>query len=828
MSNLTSVGHISINEFKQEYFKLLTNESKELFNFLSPYYSQLEVNQHPIPTVLINWFKDTALNYQNLLHQMKVTKYSISKIEEKTITKGDTNRGYQERFNDKYKDGNKEVKITGFTNYEVFNGTHGKQNSKMKIPPEFSKYMTQMTQSGGELHDRRFSRAKSMFRDYGNHNKMQKKYNNKINFLKDSKPYLIKALLHLYNEYKETQSKESDFYNILSIGYPLESDKEIVFKFMEDVSQDKLSLSQMAEWFNYAGKLLVREFSYLLTNNKLDLPYELKKRMNYNPTMYNEFFPLVIQDYVEKRLNKRYEFSVEIQSGYKETDKLKLDLEVLSKSYFEPIEFPVFFDIKASGNDSEYNKFIKQQQSQKGGGGSMVSKNKRRKNISFTLARFLLVQNIHMPWIKIQDINAKILMTPFKKQLPFNPTNRLLGANEINSGSRYINNINIWRREELNKLIIHESIHQAEVDFNYDIGFNSFLVDNMAIDPNNEIRLYESYTETCAVLINLMVSTYEMFLIHHKWDKYSVQLRNHFIDPNKQKSPSNVTNHTQRVNSLNQQPRQVSSINIDRLKPATDYISYKTNPKRRTRTKPKNKGITKSKFTTNRRSKPKFNRRSGRNNNRSKPKSRRSSGRRTGRINNTKRKSKGSIRGLLKSKMSQSGGLVEGYSLDLMTVIEEIKKVFMVSIRMEQLFTAFQVAKVLNFYGFKSMEEFLSPDTTDKRINQETSVLSYFIIKGGLLNSIDKFVMFIIKMNSDMKDPIMNFKFNSSNDNDYKELIKECVINNVGYHKSINKFIEIIRETGIYPKEKTSINEFNIAKTLRMSLIEVADEMYSY
>ena len=94
----------------------------------------------------------------------------------------------------------------------------------------------------------------------------------------------------------------------------------------------------------------------------------------------------------------------------------------------------------------------------------------------------------------------------------------------------------------------------------------------------------------------------------------------------------------------------------------------------------------------------------------------------------------------------QSGGNLEGYSLDIEKVIGEIKKVLMIFMRLEQLFSAYQAAKILHYYGFENINEFLRPKATQKRINQETSVLSYYIIKGGFLNSIDKFIGYIVKI----------------------------------------------------------------------------------
>lgn len=816
MSNLTSVGEISLSELKPEYLELLTKESRELIDFLKPYYSKMQLDQHPVPTVLLNWFKDTSLNYQNLMHSMKISKYTISKVEEKTIRQGKNDKGYQERFQDEYENDNKKVKIMGFTNYETFAGSNAKKNPQFELPPEFKKILEQegvnaqkpITQKhvnsmhrgkrpsmdkkskrksgrrtkkysgrgnignkvGGSPHNRRYSRAKSMFRNYGD----TQKYEDKIKFLNDTKPLMIKGLIVLYDQYMENPNGQSMLKEIFEAHYPLGPERDGILSFLENVKKNKMSVLEMSNWINKNGKYLIRAFGQLLTESKLKLPYELNKRLNYNVSMYNEFFPLVIQDYVEKRLNKRYEFTVEIPAGIRESDVIKLDLEVLSKSYFEPVEFPIFFNVKPSVTDPKYEQFIEKNKKEK-------TRQRRHKNISFMLARFLLMQSLHMPWINTKNISAKVMMTPFKKQLPYHPPSdkgtRMLGSSEINSGSRYGDQINIWRREELNKLIIHETTHQAEIDHTGNMGLDDFIRKHMAIDANSEIRLYEAYTEMCSVLINLFTSVYEMFLIRHRWDRYAKQLQGHFEYSPKQLLQEEADNKDDRYEKL--------------YKPkAVTYRSSSRGSRRGRRS----------------------GRRSGR------------SGTRSGRKGSKRQ----SLKSLLENKTGrQAGGHLEGFSLDIERVIGEIKKVLMIFIRLEQLFSAYQTAKVLHHYGFDNINEFLRPKATQKRINQETSVLSYYIIKGGFMNSIAKFIGFVIKMNPGQSDePIMNFKFKPDRKNEYEELIKDCVIYNLGYHKTVDAFMKEIRDKKLYPTEKAAVTEFKLNKTLRMTLIEVADEIY--
>lgn len=110
-------------------------------------------------------------------------------------------------------------------------------------------------------------------------------------------------------------------------------------------------------------------------------------------------------------------------------------------------------------------------------------------------------------------INISIFMVNLKKKM--NNKSKVLGKTEINSGVTTMSllnnndrNICIFRNEEYKKLIIHEIIHYLNLDFkneNY-IDFSK----HFNISSNCELKLYESYTEICANIINCMLSSYEL------------------------------------------------------------------------------------------------------------------------------------------------------------------------------------------------------------------------------------------------------------------------------------------------------------------------------
>ena len=57
------------------------------------------------------------------------------------------------------------------------------------------------------------------------------------------------------------------------------------------------------------------------------------------------------------------------------------------------------------------------------------------------------------------------------------------------------------------------------------------------------------------------------------------------------------------------------------------------------------------------------------------------------------------------------------------------------NIEKEQKHTAKQVAKILKYYNFNSIEEFIRPYDNLDRYKQNTSIFSYYFVKGGLLDS---------------------------------------------------------------------------------------------
>lgn len=120
-----------------------------------------------------------------------------------------------------------------------------------------------------------------------------------------------------------------------------------------------------------------------------------------------------------------------------------------------------------------------------------------------------------------------IYYTDVNKVLTSNDNNGVIGKSMINSAFTYVPNtiltksrlpeIVIYRKEELYKIMIHELIHFYSIDFHVDINeiytksLQTLLSDNYKVvnGKNQPIKINpkEAYTETIAILLNIIFST---------------------------------------------------------------------------------------------------------------------------------------------------------------------------------------------------------------------------------------------------------------------------------------------------------------------------------
>jgi len=135
----------------------------------------------------------------------------------------------------------------------------------------------------------------------------------------------------------------------------------------------------------------------------------------------------------------------------------------------------------------------------------IVTKNSLKKPMLYRLINNILL----MIALKNQKekhngtISIVLVLTNYRKKLPTDY--KVLGPREINSGVCMFrqNKILIFRREEFEKLIIHELCHLLYLDLSViDIPNITNIVN---INPNTEFRINESLTETISLIIHSIV-----------------------------------------------------------------------------------------------------------------------------------------------------------------------------------------------------------------------------------------------------------------------------------------------------------------------------------
>ena len=144
-----------------------------------------------------------------------------------------------------------------------------------------------------------------------------------------------------------------------------------------------------------------------------------------------------------------------------------------------------------------------------------------KKLFELIINRIIFMMNITDVY---KDVNMYIYDTPYKKKLPckmMHKCKKNLTVNEINTGYSWSNNIVIYRKEELLKLIIHEMIHLLDIDIKYETGrIKKEFLKSLCIETL-DILINESYVETWAIIIHMYISLLEQNKYNYKnYKKY--------------------------------------------------------------------------------------------------------------------------------------------------------------------------------------------------------------------------------------------------------------------------------------------------------------------
>ena len=220
----------------------------------------------------------------------------------------------------------------------------------------------------------------------------------------------------------------------------------------------------ITDYLNFNGIELVRGVYSFLTRGSI--PDDIKDIVNLKSELYGEFTSFDIRNEIELKIPYTYIYKYKL-------GKINLNLEIHSRNKnFEP--------------------------------------NKNLLYRIFFLNYILYLNN------DIRDIDLTLYLSSKKKHLPkVNKSSpKVIGAKEINSGCTTFtgtlpNKVSIWRKEELEKVLIHELIHSLELEIQHNQSFTDFIYNNFDIKRSNRIRLFEGYVETNANLINIILTILE-------------------------------------------------------------------------------------------------------------------------------------------------------------------------------------------------------------------------------------------------------------------------------------------------------------------------------
>lgn len=124
-----------------------------------------------------------------------------------------------------------------------------------------------------------------------------------------------------------------------------------------------------------------------------------------------------------------------------------------------------------------------------------------------------------------KKLTLRILLSNCRKKL----TSKILSKRNVNSGSCDGYNINIWRREELLKVLIHELIHFCKGDLDILNGYDGHIKKLYPVE--GLIRPNEAYTEALTIIIYGIIRDENLKTFINKQIKHSkkqwVKILNH-------------------------------------------------------------------------------------------------------------------------------------------------------------------------------------------------------------------------------------------------------------------------------------------------------------
>ena len=223
--------------------------------------------------------------------------------------------------------------------------------------------------------------------------------------------------------------------------------KELLVDIMENNKKDNLK-----GWLRNYGRFLMRTLNYLAYKDII--PNELYN--NYiDKDLLNEFVDCEIIDYLLTDIDYMHTYKI----NYK---NLNIDLTIYSKD--EKLQWELINRV----------------------------------------TNLIILIGLYKSNTELINLNIDIFLTNFKKKL--NLKEKILGSRQINTGYTSPGfKLCIFRKEELNKVLIHELIHYLNLDLGHFTSGD--LHNNYNISPETEIRINEAYTEIFTLMFNSIINS---------------------------------------------------------------------------------------------------------------------------------------------------------------------------------------------------------------------------------------------------------------------------------------------------------------------------------
>lgn len=246
-----------------------------------------------------------------------------------------------------------------------------------------------------------------------------------------------------------------------------------ITQFKQIIKQN--NFEKCSKWINLYGKSFMNNIFILIQNESIQkkkLPPSLLQKLNViDKDVYSEFTSLDVLKEIEQLMNYKHHFSISYNN-------ITVELSI--------------FDYKKTLNKKKLDLIIKR-----------------------ILLMGLIKQESNLVNKKSNKVKINVNLILTNKTKNISTQYKTLGPTEINSGlSTYAYNydefckVTIYREEELNKLLIHELIHNLRLDFLF-VNFTDFY-NFVNIPPDTKITLNESYTEIMACILNSIVCSYEL------------------------------------------------------------------------------------------------------------------------------------------------------------------------------------------------------------------------------------------------------------------------------------------------------------------------------